>query len=162
MRELLKIRVTELELLSFLTGLPPHQRLQERASRSLPRGELLPRSLILTSAHWCITTSLHKFMSALPAGIVTRRDGPLNIAAHSPINSNVPDLGPKGYWSQISNDAPGGQGSTKLHSTSVEVPRHPPRSLADLLATRISFISVFSGGFSLSSMHAFWYFHSHR
>jgi hypothetical protein len=71
-------------------------------------------------------------MDALISGIVTRRDGPLNIAAHSPINSNVPDLGPKGYWSQISNDAPGGQGSTKLHSAFLNRLRRSRRSLADL------------------------------
>lgn len=55
-------------------------------------------------------------MNALPVGSVTRRDGVLNIAAHTPTNSNPPDLGPKGYFSQISNDKEGGNGSTKLHS----------------------------------------------
>lgn len=55
-------------------------------------------------------------MSAMPVGSVTRRDGVLNVASHTPINSNPPDLGPKGYFSQISNDQPGGNGSTKLHS----------------------------------------------
>ncbi|GAA5972817.1 hypothetical protein JCM11641_003956 [Rhodosporidiobolus odoratus] len=57
----------------------------------------------------------HDFMSALPAGTVTRRDGVLNISSHSPLNSNPPDLGPKGYFSHISDDGEGGWGSTKLH-----------------------------------------------
>lgn len=57
-------------------------------------------------------------MMGLPVGSVTRRDGVLNIAAHTPLNSNPPDLGPKGYFSEVSNDSPGGQGSTKLHSAS--------------------------------------------
>ncbi|BGP20167.1 hypothetical protein JCM10213v2_008302 [Rhodosporidiobolus nylandii] len=57
----------------------------------------------------------HDFMQSLPAGSVTRRDGVLNISSHSPLNSNPPDLGPKGYFSQISDDREGGWGSTKLH-----------------------------------------------
>ena len=57
-------------------------------------------------------------MRALPVGQVTRRDGVLNIAAHTPTNANPPDLGPKGYFSQVSDDTDGGQGSTKLHSSS--------------------------------------------
>ncbi|KAI5478095.1 jumonji domain containing protein [Pseudohyphozyma bogoriensis] len=56
------------------------------------------------------------FMSALPAPFVTRRDGVLNVAAHTPINANPPDLGPKGYFSERSDDGPGGSGSTKLHT----------------------------------------------
>lgn len=55
------------------------------------------------------------FQNAIPCGFVTRRDGVLNIAAHMPHNANPPDLGPKGYFSQTSDDNPGGQGSTKLH-----------------------------------------------
>ncbi|SCZ90639.1 BZ3500_MvSof-1268-A1-R1_Chr1-3g02118 [Microbotryum saponariae] len=55
------------------------------------------------------------FMSLLPMGSMTRRDGVLNLAAHAPSNSNPPDLGPKGYFSEESDDRPGGQGSTKLH-----------------------------------------------
>lgn len=55
-------------------------------------------------------------MSLLPIGCITRRDGVLNIAAHAPVNSNRPDLGPKGYFSHASSDEPGGVGSTKLHS----------------------------------------------
>ena len=35
-------------------------------------------------------------MDILPAGSVTRRDGVLNISAHTPVNANPPDLGPKG------------------------------------------------------------------
>ncbi|GAA6039189.1 hypothetical protein JCM8097_000461 [Rhodosporidiobolus ruineniae] len=57
----------------------------------------------------------HDFMQLLPAGSVTRRDGVLNLSAHSPPNSNPPDLGPKGYFSHISDDKEGGWGSTKLH-----------------------------------------------
>lgn len=57
-------------------------------------------------------------MNALPVGCVTRRDGVLNVAAHVPINSNPPDLGPKGYFSDISDESPGGNGTTKLHSAS--------------------------------------------
>lgn len=52
----------------------------------------------------------------LPIGAVTRRDGVLNISTHTPKNANPPDLGPKGYFSEISDDTEGGQGSTKLHS----------------------------------------------
>ncbi|KDE04989.1 hypothetical protein MVLG_04637 [Microbotryum lychnidis-dioicae p1A1 Lamole] len=55
------------------------------------------------------------FMSLLPMASMTRRDGVLNLAAHAPLNSNPPDLGPKGYFSEESDDRPGGQGSTKLH-----------------------------------------------
>lgn len=57
-----------------------------------------------------------QFMAILPAGSVTRRDGVLDIAAHQPAAANPPDLGPKGYFSQTSDDRPGGTGSTKLHS----------------------------------------------
>jgi hypothetical protein len=35
-------------------------------------------------------------MNAIPAGSITRRDGVLNLSSHSPLNSNPPDLGPKG------------------------------------------------------------------
>ena len=55
-------------------------------------------------------------MSILPVGSVTRRDGVLNISTHTPKNANPPDLGPKGYFSEISDDQEDGQGSTKLHS----------------------------------------------
>lgn len=57
-------------------------------------------------------------MKALPFGSVTRRDGVLNVAAHYPLNANPPDLGPKGYFSEISDNGPGGNGSTKLHMVS--------------------------------------------
>jgi len=57
-------------------------------------------------------------MHSLPFGSVTRRDGVLNVAAHYPTNANPPDLGPKGYFSEISDDEPGGNGSTKLHMVS--------------------------------------------
>lgn len=53
-------------------------------------------------------------MNAIPVGAVTRRDGVMNIAAHAATNSNPPDLGPKGYFSQVSD--PEGSGTTKLHS----------------------------------------------
>lgn len=59
-----------------------------------------------------------QFMSILPAGSVTRRDGVLDIAAHTPRNANPPDLGPKGYFAQASDDRKGGKGTTKLHSAS--------------------------------------------
>lgn len=55
-------------------------------------------------------------MSALPLGCLTRRDGVLNIAAHAAVDSNPPDLGPKGYFSDLSSDELGGNGSTRLHS----------------------------------------------
>jgi len=42
----------------------------------------------------------------------------LNISTHTPQNANPPDLGPKGYFSEISDDREDGQGSTKLHSQS--------------------------------------------
>ncbi|KAL8291384.1 hypothetical protein RQP46_002362 [Phenoliferia psychrophenolica] len=61
-------------------------------------------------------TLFEDYMRALPVGHVTRRDGVLNIAAHTPTNANPPDLGPKGYFSQVSDDKEGGQGSTKLHN----------------------------------------------
>ncbi|GAA6004585.1 uncharacterized protein JCM10292_005682 [Rhodotorula paludigena] len=61
----------------------------------------------------------HDFMSILPAGSITRRDGVLNISSHTPSNANPPDLGPKGYFSEISDDSPGGKGSTKLHTVNV-------------------------------------------
>lgn len=41
--------------------------------------------------------------------------GALNVASHTPQNANAPDLGPKGYFSDTSDDTPGGQGSTRLH-----------------------------------------------
>ncbi|TNY23130.1 hypothetical protein DMC30DRAFT_444664 [Rhodotorula diobovata] len=56
-----------------------------------------------------------QFMDVLPAGSLTRRDGVLNLSAHTPLNACPPDLGPKGYFSEISCDDEGGQGSTKLH-----------------------------------------------
>ncbi|BGP58226.1 hypothetical protein JCM8202_003599 [Rhodotorula sphaerocarpa] len=59
------------------------------------------------------------FMAILPAGSVTRRDGVLDIAAHQPAAANPPDLGPKGYFSQTSDDRPGGTGSTKLHTVNI-------------------------------------------
>ncbi|POY75518.1 hypothetical protein BMF94_1420 [Rhodotorula taiwanensis] len=59
------------------------------------------------------------FMSILPAGCVTRRDGALDFAAHMPAAANPPDLGPKGYFSQISDAMPGGAGSTKLHTVNI-------------------------------------------
>ncbi|KPV73399.1 uncharacterized protein RHOBADRAFT_55148 [Rhodotorula graminis WP1] len=61
----------------------------------------------------------HDFMDVLPAGAITRRDGVLNISAHVPVNANPPDLGPKGYFSEISDDGEGGNGSTKLHMVSI-------------------------------------------
>lgn len=57
-------------------------------------------------------------MAILPAGSTTRRDGILDIASHTPVSANPPDLGPKGYFSQASDDRPSGSGSTKLHSMS--------------------------------------------
>lgn len=57
-------------------------------------------------------------MNAIPVPSVTRRDSVLNIAAHAALNSNPPDLGPKGYFSDISYDNANGSGSTKLHSES--------------------------------------------
>ncbi|GAA5868488.1 hypothetical protein JCM3774_005395 [Rhodotorula dairenensis] len=59
------------------------------------------------------------FMAILPAGSTTRRDGVLDIAAHTPASANPPDLGPKGYFSQTSDDRPGGSGSTKLHTVNI-------------------------------------------
>ncbi|GAA5904265.1 hypothetical protein JCM8208_006820 [Rhodotorula glutinis] len=61
----------------------------------------------------------HDFMDVLPAGSITRRDGALNISAHVPVNANPPDLGPKGYFSEISDDGEGGNGSTKLHTVNI-------------------------------------------
>ncbi|GAA5929670.1 hypothetical protein JCM3775_006516 [Rhodotorula graminis] len=61
----------------------------------------------------------HDFMDVLPAGAITRRDGVLNISAHVPVNANPPDLGPKGYFSEISDDGEGGNGSTKLHTVNI-------------------------------------------
>ncbi|GAA5976044.1 hypothetical protein JCM5350_000295 [Sporobolomyces pararoseus] len=59
------------------------------------------------------------FNQMLPIGAVTRRDGVLNISTHTPKNANPPDLGPKGYFSEVSDDTEGGQGSTKLHTVNV-------------------------------------------
>ncbi|BGP35451.1 hypothetical protein JCM10296v2_007289 [Rhodotorula toruloides] len=59
------------------------------------------------------------FMSILPAGSVTRRDGVLDIAAHTPRNANPPDLGPKGYFAQASDDRKGAKGTTKLHTVNI-------------------------------------------
>ncbi|GEM11055.1 jumonji domain containing protein [Rhodotorula toruloides] len=61
------------------------------------------------------------FMSILPAGSITRRDGVLDIAAHTPRNANPPDLGPKGYFAQASDDRKGGKGTTKLHMVRSDV-----------------------------------------
>ncbi|GAA5958554.1 hypothetical protein JCM3765_006672 [Sporobolomyces pararoseus] len=68
------------------------------------------------------------FNQMLPIGAVTRRDGVLNISTHTPKNANPPDLGPKGYFSEISDDTEGGQGSTKLHMGSLQ---HKPHDAAD-------------------------------
>ncbi|BGO95711.1 hypothetical protein NBRC10512_007409 [Rhodotorula toruloides] len=59
------------------------------------------------------------FMSILPAGSITRRDGVLDIAAHTPRNANPPDLGPKGYFAQASDDRKGAKGTTKLHTVNI-------------------------------------------
>ncbi|GAA5930341.1 uncharacterized protein JCM15063_004779 [Sporobolomyces koalae] len=59
------------------------------------------------------------FMRMVPIGSVTRRDGILNVSTHTPKNANPPDLGPKGYFSETSDDSEGGQGSTKLHTVNV-------------------------------------------
>ncbi|KAK4052687.1 hypothetical protein OIV83_001974 [Microbotryomycetes sp. JL201] len=48
------------------------------------------------------------FMNVIPAGFVARRDGVLNLASHAPAATNPPDLGPKGYFSQTSDDSPQG------------------------------------------------------
>ncbi|KAK4703289.1 hypothetical protein P7C70_g2928, partial [Phenoliferia sp. Uapishka_3] len=81
------------------------------------------------------------YMRAIPVGEVTRRDGVLNIAAHTPLNANPPDLGPKGYFSQASDDSEGGQGSTKLHSDGkLSVP--PFRSFCSFFLRRIFPTSV--------------------
>ncbi|GAA5844186.1 hypothetical protein JCM9279_001720 [Rhodotorula babjevae] len=61
----------------------------------------------------------HDFMDILPAGSITRRDGVLNVSAHVPVNANPPDLGPKGYFSEISDDGEGGNGSTRLHTVNI-------------------------------------------
>ncbi|BGP43495.1 hypothetical protein JCM10449v2_007530 [Rhodotorula kratochvilovae] len=73
----------------------------------------------------------HDFMDVLPAGSITRRDGVLNISAHTPRNANPPDLGPKGYFSEISEDGPGGKGSTKLHSPGALAPSMTPVATVD-------------------------------
>ncbi|GAA5864556.1 hypothetical protein JCM1840_000542 [Sporobolomyces johnsonii] len=61
----------------------------------------------------------HDFMDRVPVGSVTRRDSVLNISSHTPHNANPPDLGPKGYFSQTSDDSKGGMGSTKLHTVNI-------------------------------------------
>ena len=68
--------------------------------------------------HRATVDFLDQFMAILPAGSTTRRDGILDIASHTPVLANPPDLGPKGYFSQTSDDRPGGSGSTKQHSMS--------------------------------------------
>ncbi|KAG8792367.1 hypothetical protein FRC12_006293 [Ceratobasidium sp. 428] len=55
------------------------------------------------------------FMNALPIPNYTRRDGILNVASHFATNAIAPDLGPKMYNAFASSEAPGGQGSTRLH-----------------------------------------------
>ncbi|GAA5875106.1 hypothetical protein JCM16303_005011 [Sporobolomyces ruberrimus] len=84
------------------------------------------------------------FMNMLPIGSVTRRDGVLNISTHTPHNANPPDLGPKGYFSEISDDTEGGQGSTKLHSDlSISLFLIPQASL--------TFVLAHSGSLSIAS-----------
>jgi hypothetical protein len=68
-----------------------------------------------------------QYINSIPFGAVTRLDGVLNVAAHYPTNANPPDLGPKGYFSEISDDEPGGNGSTKLHMVSRLVPHFTKR-----------------------------------
>lgn len=83
-------------------------------------------------------------MNMLPIGSVTRRDGVLNISTHTPHNANPPDLGPKGYFSEISDDTEGGQGSTKLHSDlSISLFLIPQASL--------TFVLAHSGSLSIAS-----------
>lgn len=99
-----------------------------------------------------------QFMSILPAGSITRRDGVLNISSHTPSNANPPDLGPKGalltplremersradtrhgagYFSEISDDSRGGKGSTKLHSRSRLFTFASAEDWADLLTLTV-------------------------
>lgn len=78
----------------------------------------LPRSANCKTHTYSLCRLTDQFMAILPAGSTTRRDGVLDIASHTPVAANPPDLGPKGYFSQTSDDRPGGSGSTKLHSKS--------------------------------------------
>ena len=55
------------------------------------------------------------FSQALPMPDYVRRDGVLNIASHFPLNTIVPDLGPKMYNAMASNTEHGSKGSTRLH-----------------------------------------------
>ncbi|KAG8787258.1 hypothetical protein FRC12_015745 [Ceratobasidium sp. 428] len=55
------------------------------------------------------------FTAAVPIPNYTRRDGVLNLASHFATNGVAPDLGPKMYNAFVSSEAPGGQGSTRLH-----------------------------------------------
>lgn len=55
------------------------------------------------------------FSQALPMPDYVRRDGVLNIASHFPMNTIVPDLGPKMYNAMASNTETGSKGSTRLH-----------------------------------------------
>ncbi|KAM0747833.1 hypothetical protein T439DRAFT_328506 [Meredithblackwellia eburnea MCA 4105] len=90
-------------------------------------GKIKDRKDSLKIKDWPVSTDFrdsypdlfHDYIKSLPAGHVTRRDGVLNIAAHTPTNANPPDLGPKGYFSETSDDGPGGQGSTKLHTVNL-------------------------------------------
>ncbi|KAG8721975.1 hypothetical protein FRC09_007036 [Ceratobasidium sp. 395] len=55
------------------------------------------------------------FAAAVPVPNYTRRDGILNLASYFATNGIAPDLGPKMYNALVSSEAPGGQGSTRLH-----------------------------------------------
>lgn len=55
------------------------------------------------------------FQKAIPIRETTNRNGFKNLAAHFPINANVPDIGPKMYIAMQNSDQSGSSGSTVLH-----------------------------------------------
>lgn len=55
------------------------------------------------------------FSNAVPVPDYVRRDGPLNLSSHFPINALAPDLGPKMYNAFASTTVPGSKGTTRLH-----------------------------------------------
>jgi len=57
----------------------------------------------------------YDFEHALPIPDITTRVGIRNVAAHFPVNANVPDLGPKMYIAMKNSDQVGSRGSTVLH-----------------------------------------------
>ena len=103
-------------------GLPASEHFQRAAAGLIRRRELLLQPL--RRARVSTDDLSRQFIDSVPFPEIACPHGPRNLAAHAPLNSTPPDLGPKGYWSQTSNDFIDGKGSTMLHSRPSDAVSH--------------------------------------